>query len=66
VLGWRKLLGLGLLDTVLFLLSGATARSVRHLGTLSNVLWVDFLLGVLLLVVLLVANAIRSAVALRR
>jgi prepilin-type processing-associated H-X9-DG protein len=66
MLGWRKLLGVLLADAVLFLLSGVMAQSSRHSGTVSNVLWVDFLIGVLLLIVLAIANGVRSALTVRR
>jgi hypothetical protein len=64
MLGWRRVLGLAAVDGALFLLSGLTAHSAHHSGTLSNVLWVDFLLGVLLLIAATVATAFRSALAL--
>ena len=52
-------------DAVLFLLSGATAQSTHHSGTLSNVLWVDFLLGVVLLIALAAALLVRTLLSLR-
>jgi hypothetical protein len=70
MLGWRRVLGLTAVDGSLFLLSGLTAHSAHHSGTLSNVLWVDFLLGVLLLIAVttatVVRSVVRSAFALRR
>ena len=63
MLGWRKLLVVLTVDGALFLLSGATAASSRHSGTLSNVLWVDFLIGLLLLIVLAACNVVRSTFA---
>jgi hypothetical protein len=66
MLGWRRVIGLAAVDGALFLLSGLTARSAHHSGTVSNVLWVDFLLGVLLLIAIATATAVRSAFALRR
>jgi hypothetical protein len=59
-------MGLAAVNAALFMLSGLTAHSSRHSGTVSDVLWMDFLLGVLLLAVLVVATAVRSAFALRR
>jgi hypothetical protein len=61
MLGWRTLLGLAVLDAAFFFLSGLTARSHDHSGTVSNVLWVDFLLGVLLVIALAIALAVRGA-----
>jgi prepilin-type processing-associated H-X9-DG protein len=66
MLGWRKLLVLAALTIVFFLLSGWTADGHPHSGTVSNVLWMDFLLGVLLLIVLAVANAARAVASLWR
>ena len=57
---------LAAVNAALFMLSGLTVHSSRHSGTVSDVLWMDFLLGVLLLAVLVVATAVRSAFALRR
>jgi hypothetical protein len=48
----RNLIGLAVLDVVLFVLSNATSKSRAHPGTFSNVCWVAFLMGVLLLIVL--------------
>lgn len=59
MLGRRKLLGLAALDAGFFFVSGWTARSHEHSGTLSNVLWIDFLLGALLLIVLAAVAALR-------
>ena len=66
VLGWRRVLAVAAVDGVFFLLSGLTAHSVRHSGTISNVLWTAFLLGVLALIGLLAVAIVRSALALRR
>ena len=66
MLSWRKLLGLGAADVALFLLSGWTAKSSEHSGTVSNVLWIDFLLAVLLLIALTVATVIRGVLSLHR
>jgi hypothetical protein len=66
MLGWRKLLGLAALDVVFFLLSGWTAHGDEHSGTVSNVLWMDFLLGVLLVIALAVVAAARVVASLWR
>ena len=62
MLGWRKLLGLAALSGAFFFASGLTAHSHEHSGTVSNVLWMDFLLGVLLLMVLTAVAAVRAVV----
>ena len=66
MLGWSKLFGLIALDAVFFVLSGWTAHSHEHSGTMSNVLWMDFLLGVLLVIALAAANAARTVASLSR
>jgi len=52
MLGWRRFLGFVALDAAFFFVSGWTVRSPEHSGTVSDVLWMDFLLGVLLLIAL--------------
>jgi prepilin-type processing-associated H-X9-DG protein len=67
MLGWRKLLVVLAIDGAFLFLSGVLAESSHHSGTASNVLWVDFLIGVMLLIVLAMVNVVRSALlALRR
>ena len=66
VLGWRTLLRLAALDASFFLLSGWTAHSHEHSSAVSNVLWMDFLLGVLLLIALAAVVAARAVVSLWR
>ena len=66
MLRWRRVMVLAAVNAALFMLSGLTVQSSRKSGTVSDVLWMDFLLGVLLLAVLVVATAVRSAFALRR
>ena len=51
----RALLGLVVAGAAFFVAAGLTAASVEHSGTLSNVLWVDFLICALLLIVVAVA-----------
>jgi choline-glycine betaine transporter len=48
-------------DVVIFVLSNVTSKSNSHPGTVSNVLWVVFLLGVLALIVLGVVALVQSA-----
>jgi hypothetical protein len=62
MLGWRKLLGLAALSAAFFFASGWTAHSHPHSGTVSNVLWMDFLLGSSLLIVLAGVAALRTVV----
>jgi hypothetical protein len=64
MLGWRRLLGLVALDAAFFLLSGWTAHSHEHSGAVSNVLWMDFLLGALLLIALAAVIAARLVASL--
>jgi hypothetical protein len=67
MLGWRRLLVVLAIDGSLFVLSGVLSESSQHSGTASNVLWIDFLIGVMLLIGLAAANVVRSALlALRR
>ena len=49
----RNLIGLAVFDAVLFLLANVTSKSHSHPGTVSNIFWYAFLIGVLLLIVLL-------------
>jgi hypothetical protein len=62
MLVWRKLLGLAALSSAFFLASGWTAHSHQHSGTVSNALWMDFLLGILVLIVLAGVAAVRAVV----
>ena len=65
--GWRRLLVVLAIDGSLFVVSRVLAESSHHSGTASNVLWIDFLIGVMLLIVLVVVNVARSALlAVRR
>jgi hypothetical protein len=57
----RNLLGLLVVDVVVFVLSNVTANSDRHPGTVSNILWVVFLVGLVLLLVTTVTTMVRSA-----
>jgi hypothetical protein len=61
----RNLLGLLVIDVVVFVLSNVVAKNSSHPGTASNVLWVVFLIGVLALIVLGVAALVRSRLAAR-
>jgi hypothetical protein len=56
----RNLIALAVLDAVLFLLANITSKSHSHPGTLSNVFWYAFLIGVLLLIVLGLATLFQA------
>jgi uncharacterized membrane protein YtjA (UPF0391 family) len=56
----RNLFGLLVLDVVLFVLSNVVAKNASHPGTASNVLWIAFLIGIVLLIVLGVVALVRS------
>jgi hypothetical protein len=64
MLGWRMVLGLAGVDAGSFFLSGSTSQGSRHSGTVSQVLWVDFLLGVLLPIAFAVAMVLRGVLTL--
>jgi hypothetical protein len=56
----RNLIGLFVVDVVLFVIANVTAKNSSHPGTVSNVVWVLFLVGVLALIVLGVVTLVRS------
>jgi hypothetical protein len=56
----RNLIVLAVVEVVLFTLANVTAKNSSHPGTVSNVLWGVFLVGVVMLVVLAVAALIGS------
>lgn len=56
----RNLIALAVLDAVLFLLANITSKSHSHPGTLSNIFWYAFLIGVVLLIVLVILTLIQS------
>ena len=56
----RNLIYLVVVDVVLFVLSNVTSKTNSHPGTVSNILWIVFLIGVLALIVLGVVAAVRS------
>jgi hypothetical protein len=57
----RNLLALLVADIVLFLLSNITSKSSSHPGTVSDILWVVFLIGALALIVLAIVALVQSA-----
>jgi len=60
VLRWRHVLGLVVLEVALFVIAGVTSKSNHHPGTVSNVFWGAFLVGVVLLILLVLATGVRS------
>jgi len=56
----RNLIYLVVVDVVLFVLSNVTSKNASHPGTVSQVLWIAFLVGVLALIVLGVEALLRS------
>jgi len=60
VLRRRNLLAIFVVEVVLFVLAGVTSKNSHHPGTVSNVFWDVFLVGVVLLVVLAVAALVQS------
>jgi hypothetical protein len=56
----RNLLGLFVADVVLFVIANVTAKNSSHPGTVSNVVWVLFLVGVLAFIVLCVIAVVHS------
>jgi uncharacterized membrane protein YhaH (DUF805 family) len=54
---WLALIGV---EVVLFVLSNVTAKNSSHPGTASNILWILFLVGVVVLIVLVIAALVRS------
>jgi hypothetical protein len=56
----RNLIGLLVLDILLFVLANVTINSSKHPGTLSNVFWVAFLIGVVALLALVLATLVQS------
>jgi uncharacterized membrane protein YhaH (DUF805 family) len=60
ILRRRNLLGLLVVEVVLFVLAGVTSKNSKHPGTLSNVFWDVFLVGVVLLILLVIGTVIQS------
>jgi hypothetical protein len=56
----RTWIGLILADVVLFVLANLTAKNSSHPGTVSNVFFVGFVIGAVLLIVLAIASVTRS------
>jgi len=60
ILRRRNVLALFVVEVVLFVLAGVTSKTNSHPGTVSNVFWGVFLVGVVLLVLLVVATLVQS------
>jgi hypothetical protein len=56
----RTWLGLVLADVVLFVLANLTANNSSHPGTVSNILFVGFVIGTALLIALAVVTMVKS------
>ena len=56
----RAWIGFVVADVVLFLLANLTAKNSSHPGTLSNVFFVAFVIGLALLIVLAVLTIVQS------
>ena len=56
----RNALVLFVVEVVLFVLSGVTSNNNKHPGTVSNVFWALFLVGVVLLVLLAIGTVVQS------
>jgi hypothetical protein len=56
----RTWIGLIVADVVLFALANLTAKNSSHPGTVSNVLFVAFVIGALLLITLAVVTVVKS------
>jgi choline-glycine betaine transporter len=60
VLRRRNVLALFVVEIALFVLAGVTSKTSKHPGTVSNVFWGVFLVGVVVLVLLAVATLVQS------
>jgi hypothetical protein len=56
----RNVLALFVVEVVLFMLAGVTSKTNSHPGTVSNVFWGVFLVGVVLLVLLAIGVVFQS------
>lgn len=56
----RTWVGLVLGDVVLFVLANVTAKNSSHPGTVSNILFVAFVIGAALLIALAVVTMVKS------
>ncbi len=56
----KNLIALAVLDVVLFVIANATSKTHAHPGTVSNIAWYAFLIGIVLLIVLGIFALIQS------
>jgi hypothetical protein len=56
----RTLIVLAVVDVLLFVLANVTIKNSKTPGTVSDVFWITFLIGVALLIVLGVVTVIKS------
>jgi hypothetical protein len=61
----QKLIGVVVIEIVLFLLANVTAKNSHHPGLISNVFWIAFLAGAALLIILALATLVRKLVPAR-
>ncbi len=59
IIARRNLIGLAILDVVLFLAANITSKNSSHPGTVSNVFFAAFIVGAALLLVLVVIALVR-------
>ena len=56
----RTWIGLVIADVVLFVLANLTAKNSSHPGTASNVFFIAFVIGAVLLITLAIASVIKA------
>ena len=56
----RTWIGLVLADVVLFVLANVTAKNSSHPGTVSNLLFIAFVIGAVLLITLAIATVVSA------
>jgi high-affinity Fe2+/Pb2+ permease len=59
--GRRHVLGLALLEVVLFVIAGVTSKSNKHPGNVSNIFWIAFLIGAVVVIVLALVVVFQSS-----
>ncbi len=56
----RSWIGVGAIEVVLFVLANVTAKTSSHPGTVSNVFFVAFVVGAVLLIALALIGVVKS------
>lgn len=56
----RHLMGLLVIEVALFVIAGVTSKNSHHPGTVSNVFWDVFLIGVVVLILLIVVALVQA------